>query len=139
MSSFLNNSPTQIGVLYNNCYGGFSLSERAVNMYKDRKNRTETYISNWYFSRTDPVLIDIYNEIGKDEFSNKPISNIEMKYIDIKYKNFYTIIEYDGLEEIEILYDNYKLSVIKDVSYDEYMKDEEKILKIKEILEPNFE
>lgn len=126
--------PSQLGVLYNDCYGGFCLSEKAVNMYKNRRN-IQNYINGYDVLRTDPVLIDIYNEIGREEFSQNGISIIEIKYIDPKYENFYTIIEYDGLEHIEILYENYKLYVIKYISYDKCMCNEEKITKIKELFE----
>jgi len=134
MSLFIDATPGKLGVLYNDCYGGFWLSEKAVNMYKNRRN-IQNYISGHAVSRTDPVLIDIYNEIGREEFSQNGISSIEIKYIDPKYENFYTIIEYDGLEDIEILYENYKLYMIKDISYDKCMSNEEKITKIKELFE----
>jgi len=127
---------SQIGILYNDCYGGFEISKKAMEMYKNRKNNLH-YLQHYshHVSRTDPILIEIYNEIGQDEFSRKPISNIEIKYIDEKYKNFFIINEYDGLEDIEILYDAYLLFNVRKIIFDEKMDKEEKIIRITDLLE----
>ena len=109
----------EIEVLYNDCYGGWTLSNKAKELYKLRKNN----LSNAYISkRSDPILIQIYNELG-DKFDDK-FSKTNIKKIDKIYEKYYDIEEYDGLESVIINYDKYNLDKIKN--------------KINEILQSNI-
>jgi len=97
-----------IEVLYNACYGGWGVSKKAIELYKLRNVNFNSINSNLYedeLCRTDPILIQIYNELGK-EF-NGSYSRIQIKKIPKKYENYYNICEYDGLESIKIDYTNY--------------------------------
>jgi hypothetical protein len=67
-------------------------------------------ISDEELSRTDPILIQIYNELG-DEMNTK-CCKIRIKKIPKKYENYYYISEYDGKESIEIDFTNYKLDTV---------------------------
>ena len=97
----------QIEVLYNNCYGGWQISDKANELYTLRK----TYNSKNYLSeRNDPILIQIYNELG-DEFDGK-YSRTAIKRIPKIYQNYYYISEYDGLEKVDIDYTKYKFDNI---------------------------
>jgi len=97
-----------IEVLYNGCYGGWTLSEKAKELYNIRKlKNTEKYLSR----RSDPVLIQIYYELG-DEFDGK-YSKTKIEKIPKKYAFFYDINEYDGLETVTIDYTRYKLVTIQ--------------------------
>ena len=60
--------------------------------------------------RADPILIQVYNELGAD-FNGK-YSKIKIKKIPKKYEKYYYISEYDGLECVEIDYTEYKLDTI---------------------------
>jgi hypothetical protein len=100
-----------IEVLYNNCYGDWGLSKKAMELYELRKNLNYDSIKfEQDLSRTDPIIIQIYNELG-DEF-NTNCSKIKIKKIPRKYENYYYISEYDGLECVKIDYSNYKLDTM---------------------------
>ena len=96
----------EIDVLYNNCHGGWGISDKARELYILRKTKNSNNKR-----RTDPILIQIYNELG-DEFDDKYSSSAIAK-IPKKYENYYYISEYDGLEKIEIDYTKYELDNLK--------------------------
>jgi len=106
----------EIEVLFNDCYGGWQISNKANKLYKLRK--TKDYIRK----RSDPILVQIYKELG-DEFDGGDNSNTGIEKIPKKYEKYYIISEYDGLESVEIDYTKYELDNLKQ--------------KIKEILENN--
>ena len=98
-----------IEVLYNDCYGSWGISNKANKLYTLRK--TKDYDYNNYLRRSDPILIQIYNELGH-EFDNKH-SKTTIQKIPKKYENYYYITEYDGLETVEIDYTKYELDILK--------------------------
>ena len=104
----------EIEVLYNNDYGYWSISSKAKKLYELRRPKNSNNRR-----RSDPILIQIYNELG-DEFDEK-CSSTKIEKIPKKYENYYYISEYDGLETVEIDYIKYELDNLKQ--------------KIKEILE----
>jgi hypothetical protein len=99
----------EIQVLYNSCYGGWCISEKAMQLYTLRKT---TNSNNYLSKRNDPVLIQIYNELGNDFDENK-YSKTAISKIPKKYENYYFIYEYDGLESVEIDYTKYQLNNLK--------------------------
>ena len=109
----------EIEVLINDCYGGWKISNKAVELYKLRRPKD----SNYYVRRrSDPIFVQIYKELG-DEFDGGKGSKTGIGKIPKKYENYYYITEYDGLESIEIDYTKYE--------FDNFKKN------IKEILENN--
>ena len=54
----------EIEVLLNDCYGGWVISNKARELYKLRKTENS---NNYSTKRSDPILIQIYKELG-DEF-----------------------------------------------------------------------
>jgi len=109
----------EIEVLYNARYGGWVISDKAMKLYTLRRTKNSTY---YLRRRNDPILIQIYKELG-DEFDGKEYSKTSIEKIPKKYENYYFISEYDGLETVEIDYTKYELDILKQ--------------KIKEILENN--
>ena len=105
----------EIEVLLNDCYGGWQISNKAKKLYELRRTK------NSIRRRSDPILVQIYKELG-DEFDGK-YSKTGIEKIPKKYEKYYIISEYDGLESIEIDYTKYELDHLKQ--------------KIKEILENN--
>ena len=109
----------EISVLYNNCYGGYIITKKVLKLYnKKMKELNPNFIrivdsTNLYYNRHEPVLVDIYNEIGK-EF-NEEYSDVKVKKIPKIYENHYTITDYDGLEEVKINYDKYKVDKVKEI------------------------
>jgi hypothetical protein len=66
----------KIEVLHNIKYGGWELSEKAIELYRARNvnfnpDELET-------NRTDPILIQIYNELGND-FDGKQVNIVKQK------------------------------------------------------------
>ena len=113
----------EIEILLNISYGGWKISKKAIDLYKLRSpsyNITKNYF-DYYFNRQDPILIQIYKELG-DNFDGK-CSKTKINKILKKYENYYDIDEYDGKECVRINYTKYKLDNIYN--------------KIKEILQSN--
>lgn len=81
-------------VVINRCYGGFGLSDMAVDLYKKRTGITDP---DWWIneiSRDDTVLVDIVEELGDTvdtRFSKLTIVEVPD---DVRW----TIEEYDGME-----------------------------------------
>ena len=126
-------TPDKIGVLYNTCYGGFSISKKAIEIYNKRSPEHKIKYPCYFALRHNHLLVDIYKEIGGVEFSDEKASDISVKYIDSKYKDFYDITEYDGLESVKILYHEYYLQTIKYIAFDSSITNDEKNEKIIEV------
>jgi hypothetical protein len=84
-------------ILLNGCYGGFGVSEKALDLYNKRTGKNETYISGYERCyRTDPILIDIVKELGEE--ANSGYSNLYVDEVPDGYD--YWIEEYDGIETL---------------------------------------
>lgn len=120
----------EISVLYNNCYGGYIITKRVLKLYnKKMKEMNPDFIkitnsTNLYYQRHNPVLVEIYNEIGNRY--NADYTDVKIKKIPKKYENHYTIKDYDGLEEVVIEYDKYIVDKVKELLKEE-KTDKEKI------------
>ena len=104
-------------IVYNGCYGGFSLSAAAMRRYAEIKGwqYREPDGSIWHSGcmidsqgeelseydleghRTDPVLVQVVEELG--ERANGMCA--ELRIYEIVAGTKYRIDEYDGLEHIE--------------------------------------
>jgi len=98
-------------VVYNNCFGGFGLSEKAMKRYlklkgieykcsKDQwgahfEDNSGNPIEEDYIPRHDPILVAVVEELGKDASG----SFAELQVQEIK-SNKYRIEEYDGNETV---------------------------------------
>jgi hypothetical protein len=101
----------QIEILYNVKYGGWGISKKAEELYQCKKCTDDKLDISYDLSyRTDPILIEIYKELGT-EFDDE-YSKTKIKQIPKKYENYYEIHEYDGKESITINYTKYKLDEI---------------------------
>jgi hypothetical protein len=124
----------EIEVLYNDKYGGWGMSTKARKLYNLRKtNNSNNYLSR----RNDPILIQIYKELG-DEFDDGKYSKTSIEKISKKYENHYYISEYDGLEKVEIDYTKYELDNlkknIKEILENNNIDNNEKINQFKNLL-----
>ena len=97
----------EIELLYNNCYGGWRISKKAIELYELRKS---SKFEGEFCCRNDATLIQIYKELG-DDFDDK-FSRSIIKKILKKYEYYYYIEEYDGKEYVRIDYTKYKLDNI---------------------------
>lgn len=111
-------------IVYNACYGGFGLSEKAIQRYSDLAGLGLTYKKeegkswgNWYtpdgdywayndISRTDPFLVQVVEELGLEADSGFSRLMID----ELPAGTLYRIDEYDGNESVETQ-DGYNWSV----------------------------
>lgn len=104
-------------IVYNACYGGFSLSDEATELYLNLKGLKYKKIKeqwgirydveenkNFYdrrIERDDPVLVEVVEKLGM-----KANGSCAKLYIeDLPKGTLYRITEYDGYESIETKYD----------------------------------
>lgn len=88
-------------IVINDCYGGFGLSEKAAKRYCELKGidyekRWSIYNSTDEAIRTDPILIQVVEELGEE--ANDFCSALKIE--EIPNGSYYRISEYDGWEEI---------------------------------------
>jgi hypothetical protein len=104
-----------IYIMYNTCYGGFTLSDAAIDEYKrqcpDGKNPRL-----FELDRDDQVMAQIVKEMGSA--ANGQFSDIKLQRIPVDYRDFYTIHEYDGLESVLLNHNVYQLEAIKSLVRD---------------------
>lgn len=109
-------------IVYNDCYGGFGLSKKAIQRYSDLAGLGLTFVEDtywghwelpdgvyWYdsdLSRTDPFLVQVVEELGEEAESNAASLSIRELPEGTKYR----IDEYDGLETV-MAQDEYEWSV----------------------------
>lgn len=96
-----------IPVIISVSYGGFGISKSALEEYTKRTGK------KYIYDRSDPVMVEIIKEIGKE--ANTKFSDLVVKLIPDDFKNYYTILEYDGSESIELDFSKYKLSKISQI------------------------
>jgi hypothetical protein len=83
-------------IVINTCFGGFGLSDAALNEYKSRKNITDENFYHNDIPRDCPVLIAMIEEQGTavdGDFA-------ELKIVEIPDDVNWFIHEYDGLEHV---------------------------------------
>lgn len=90
---------SKIEVVINACYGGFGLSEKALNEFRQRKNNPNLSQYRRDFPRHDPILVDI---VKNDPEASGKCSKLEIVEIDSDFIDIYAIDEYDGYEGIKI-------------------------------------
>lgn len=89
--------------ILNKCYGGFSLSEEASNLYNKRKgkdiiNPKYGFLNDYGIEpRCDPILVQIVEELG--DRANGRFSNLGIIDIPSDTSDLY-MDEYDGIETI---------------------------------------
>ena len=101
-------------ILINTCYGGFGVSNEAIELWFSKKGlpmRIETteygdkiyyhgddMIWSWSMDRDDPTLIEIFNEIGSERTSG---NYADLVLVELPEFCQYRMGEYDGKEWIE--------------------------------------
>ena len=96
---------TMIKVLYNDCYGGFNLSDAFMAEYEKRTGKAIDKIQYYGASpksiRIDPVAIAIFEEHGS-EWCSGLHSHIEARKIPAALVDYWEIEEYDGNEHVRV-------------------------------------
>lgn len=122
------NVEDMFSVLYTS-WGDYCISTTALKLYNERMSKLDsTYVPidtendedmdrkiELESKRRDPVLIEIYNELGEKKFSDFE-SKIEIEKIPKKYENYYTIENYAGdWESVHVNVDKYNTDTIKNI------------------------
>jgi uncharacterized protein YcgL (UPF0745 family) len=126
----------EIEVLCNDWFGSWKISHIAEELYILRKKENKINDNKYFRRRNDPILIQIYNELG-EKFDGTN-SKTTIHKIPKKYENYYYIDKYDDLESVEIdytkyQYDNLKKN-IKEILENNNIDNNEKINEIKKIV-----
>ena len=95
-------------IVYNACYGGFSLSHEAIMRYAEIKgiNIAIGEFSIYDIERTDPALVQVVEELG--EAANG--RSAALRIVELPAGTLYRIDEYDGSESV-MTQDDYDWSV----------------------------
>lgn len=94
-------------VVYNSCYGGFSLSTAAIKRYAELSGKSEiSLLSGRDIPRADPLLVQVVEELGEKANGSYAFLQIE----EVEPGTLYRIDEYDGAESV-MLQSDYEWSV----------------------------
>ena len=83
-------------VVINSDYGGFGLSDEALELYANKKGKSADDIYFFDISRDDPDLIEIVEHLGQKAND----SYAQLKIVEIPDGVNWYIAEYDGLEHV---------------------------------------
>jgi len=82
-------------VVINGCYGGFGLSDKATDLYKELAATEYTYDFEWNLkNRNDANLVKVVEMLGEE--ANGDFA--ELKIIEIPDDVNWTVLNYDGWE-----------------------------------------
>lgn len=84
-------------IVINDCYGGFSLSDDAVALYRAYANLTEKHFYSRDVRRDDPILLKVIDQLGAKYCSG---SCANLKVVEIPDGVEWEIKEYDGDEHV---------------------------------------
>ena len=122
-----------VPVLYNNCYGGFGFSDKAIDEYNRRLPAGSTQVKyEWEIGRADPLMVQICRELGDE--ADEEISKIAIGEVPRKFKDHLLIHEYNGLETVQIDIQRYKLDRINGILSDKVVSNDDKVKMAQEVL-----
>jgi hypothetical protein len=123
-------------VMFNRCYGAFEFSEEAWQLYKERGGQCS---DPYDMSRHDPVMVRIVKELGPARI-NTSYSSIHLATIEARFKEHYSIDEYDGREHVVIEYNSYRVEAVKAILKDEEaLSSGERVTRAMAVLEERIE
>ena len=88
-------------IVVNCCFGGFNLSDEAIQRYKALKpgvNEEKCWYANDCIARDDPILLSIIDTIGLEQASGQFSKLAIVEIPDDFPQDGWTIDEYDGNE-----------------------------------------
>lgn len=88
-----------VKIVYNACYGGFGLSDEALDLYEKLSGKRPEWHDD--FVRHDPHLVAVVEQLG--ERANSRYSNLCIA--EVPSGTSYRIDEYDGLESVMTIND----------------------------------
>jgi len=93
-------------IVYNDCFGGFSLSEQAAARYAEIKGLSAPPRYGEPEDRADPALVQVVEELG--DAANGTCASLAIR--ELPAGTLYRIDEYDGNESV-VTQDEYEWSV----------------------------
>jgi hypothetical protein len=81
-------------IAINNCYGGFGLSPRALQKYKDLAGIAKPDFCDRDIPRDDPYLIKVIKDLGMSANGG----NANIKIVEVPEDVDWEIADYDGVE-----------------------------------------
>jgi len=89
-----------VRIVYNTCYGGYILSDKAIKRYWEIKGEPnpEDWLKRKAFKRHDPILLQVIDEIGLAEAAGGRYTDLAI--VELPRGTKYYINEYDGLENV---------------------------------------
>ena len=88
-------------VVYNTCYGGFSLSKEACRRLVELGVEGANNDGSRHVCRHDPLVIQVVRELGNDadgDYANLSLVDVEGKYRIDKYDGSESVQEPDDIE-----------------------------------------
>lgn len=94
-------------VVINRCYGGFSLSDEAIKLWAEKKEKLSgvpAFPKNEHHqgrnvARDDPCLIEVVRELGPR--ANGRCAELQIVTVPERYRDTWKIGEYDGFEHLD--------------------------------------
>lgn len=83
-------------VVINRCFGGFGLSDEAMQLYAAKKGIKLEGFYDWEIPRDDPVLVEVVEHLG--EAANDWAT--DLKVVEIPEGVDWYVEDYDGVEHI---------------------------------------
>lgn len=119
--------------MYNECYGGFSLSQAAMEEYRRRCPDNNKKFCSRSVPRHDQVMAQIVREMG--QAASGIYARVKLESIPAEYENYYGIYEYDGTESVYLKKHAYKLSLVRAIMKDPAVPDQVKLARIATVVE----
>ena len=82
-------------IVINRCYGGFGLSEKAIDEYAKLSGKDD--FKYYDIARDDPILVDIVERLGNE--ASDSMADIQIIEIPDDVTDWH-IFDYDGMETI---------------------------------------
>lgn len=123
---------SRIPVMFNACFGGFGLSDAAMTAYRERCPDAGADLDSWGILRHDAVMVEIVRELG--DAANDRYAKIRLQRIPAQFVNFYQIDEYDGMETVVLLRNEYKLDAVKSILRDRSLSKADKLVRISAVV-----
>lgn len=109
-------------IIINQCYGGWSLSNEAIEEYKKRSGTTKMIHSYCEELRDDPILVEVVDAMIK-EGKRAGGSCASLSVVGIPDEYDYWIDEYDGIEGIHLqVNEEYLRKLIRQGNEDDIVK-----------------
>jgi hypothetical protein len=84
-------------IVINGCYGGFGLSQKAIDLYMEKAGMEKgKNVSEYDIARDDPILVEVVETLGKEASG----SYADLHIVEIPDDVNWVIKEYDGFEHV---------------------------------------